>query len=204
MKNIPVVFNKVFSAVVILASIFYFSSCSQKEAKPTKTVKFDAADSSATLPIAYVNVDTILSNYNFAKEANENLMRKLETSNATMKEKQTRFQNDYAEFQRKVQQNAFLSEERAQQEYMRLQNMDKELKATAGRLDEEFRREQQKLNNQLADSVREVIKTYNKKANYQMVLSNSGMDNVLYAKDKYDITDDILSLLNKRYKSTKK
>lgn len=203
MKRISYIINGVLAVSVMILSVTGFSSCSPKEEKG-KVVKFDAADTTATLPIAYVNVDTILSNYNFAKEANENLMRKLESSNATMKEKQTRFQNEYAEFQRKVQQNAFLSEERAQQEYLRLQNMDKELKATGSRLDEEFRREQQKLNNQLADSVRVVIKDYNKKANFQMVLSNSGMDNVLYAQDKYDITDQILGLLNKRYKSGKK
>ena len=187
----------------IALSVVCLSSCSPKEEKG-KVIEFDSLDTTATLPIAYVNVDTILSNYNFAKDANENLMRKLESSNATMNEKQKKFQSDYAEFQRKVQQNAFLSEERAQQEYARLQNMDKELKATASRLDDEFRREQQKLNNQLADSVRIVIKEYNKKANYQMVLSNSGMDNILYAKDKYDITAEILSMLNSRYKSVKK
>lgn len=202
MKNYSNIINSVFAVAVLATATLCFSSCGQKEEK-AKVIKFDAADTTATLPIAYVNVDTILSNYNFAKEANENLMRKLESSNATMKEKQTRFQNEYAEFQRKVQQNAFLSEDRAQQEYARLQNMDKELKATASRLDDEFRREQQKLNNQLADSVRVVIKEYNKKANFQMVLSNSGMDNVLFAQEKYDITDEILSLLNKRYKSKK-
>ncbi|MBP1618331.1 MAG: hypothetical protein H6Q14_2158 [Bacteroidetes bacterium] len=203
MKRISYIINGVLAVSVMVLSVTGFSSCSPKEEKG-KVIKFDAADTTATLPLAYVNVDTILSNYNFAKEANENLMRKLESSNATMKEKQTRFQNEYAEFQRKVQQNAFLSEERAQQEYSRLQNMDKELKATGSRLDDEFRREQQKLNNQLADSVRVVIKDYNKKANFQMVLSNSGMDNVLYAKEKYDITNEILTLLNKRYKAAKK
>jgi outer membrane protein len=203
MKRISYIINGLLAVSVMVLSVIGFSSCSPKEEKG-KVIKFDAADTTATLPLAYVNVDTILSNYNFAKEANENLMRKLESSNATMKEKQTRFQNEYAEFQRKVQQNAFLSEERAQQEYLRLQNLDKELKATGSRLDDEFRREQQKLNNQLADSVRVVIKDYNKKANYQMVLSNSGMDNVLYAKEKYDITNEILTLLNKRYKTGKK
>lgn len=203
MKKVSCIIHGMRTISAIALSVVCLSSCNQKEEKG-KPVKFDALDTTATLPIAYVNVDTILSNYNFAKEANENLMRKLESSNATMNEKQKKFQGDYSEFQRKVQQNAFLSEERAQQEYARLQNMDKELKATASRLDDEFRREQQKLNNQLADSVRLVIKEYNKKANYQMVLSNSGMDNVLYAKDKYDITSEILDMLNKRYKSVKK
>jgi outer membrane protein len=103
-----------------------------------------------------------------------------------------------------VQANAFLSQDRAEQEYLRLQNMDKELKATASRLDNELNRERLKLNNQLSDSVRIVIKDFNKKANYQIILSNTGMDNVLYAQEKYDITNQVLGLLNKRYTAVKK
>ncbi|MFT4072985.1 MAG: OmpH family outer membrane protein [Dysgonamonadaceae bacterium] len=203
MKNISYIINGVLAVAIIVLYILHFNS-GGKKVEEGKIIKFNKADTAATLPIAYVNVDTILSNYNLAKDANENLMRKLESSNATMKEKQQRLQTEYAEFQRKVQANAFLSEERAQQEYLRLQNMDKELKTTGSRLDDEFRREQQKLNNQLTDSVRNVIKTYNKTANLQIILSNSGMDNVLYAKEKYDITSEILTLLNKRYSPAKK
>ena len=59
------------------------------------------------------------------------------------------------------------------------------------------------LNNQLADSVRICIKEFNKTANYHMILSNSGLDNVLYAKEKYNITDKVIELLNKRHTSTK-
>jgi outer membrane protein len=203
MKNISYIINGVLAVAVIVIYVLHFTSGSTKEEKG-KVIKFDAADTTATLPIAYVNVDTILANYNLAKDANENLMRKLESSNATMTEKQHRFETEYAEFQRKVQANAFLSQDRAEQEYLRLQNMDKELKATASRLDNELNRERLKLNNQLSDSVRIVIKDFNKKANYQIILSNTGMDNVLYAQEKYDITNQVLGLLNKRYTAVKK
>lgn len=203
MKNLSYIINAVLAVAIIILFVLFFTMKSSVGASQ-KEITIDPKDSSVTLPVAYVNVDTIINNYNFAKDANENLMRRLESSNATMNIKQKQLQSDYAEFQRKVQANAFLSEDRAKQEYQRLQNMDKELKATGSRLDDEFRHEQQKLNTQLADSVKVVIKSYNKKANFQIVMSNSGMDNILYAKDKYDITNEILTMLNKRYKSVKK
>lgn len=194
------------SSVVVVALFFAGVSCSQKGSEaPQRVTSVASNDSSAqTLPIAYVNVDTILANYNLAKDANENLMRKMESSSATVKEKQRRLQAEYTEFQRKVQTNAFLSEDRAKQEAQRLQNLEKEIANTAARLEEDLLRERQKLNDQLTDSVRNAIKAYNQKANFEMILSNSGMDNILFAKEKYDITADILKLLNDKYTSAKK
>lgn len=194
------------SSVVAVALFFAGVSCSQKGSEaPQRVASVVSNDSSVqTLPIAYVNVDTILANYNLAKDANENLMRKMESSSATVKEKQRRLQAEYTEFQRKVQTNAFLSEDRAKQEAQRLQNLEKEIANTAARLEEDLLRERQKLNDQLTDSVRNAIKAYNQKANFEIILSNSGMDNILFAKEKYDITADILKLLNDKYTSAKK
>lgn len=194
------------SSVVAVALFFAGVSCSQKGSEAPQRVASAASNDSSvqTLPIAYVNVDTILANYNLAKDANENLMRKMESSSATVKEKQRRLQAEYTEFQRKVQTNAFLSEDRAKQEAQRLQNLEKEIANTAARLEEDLLRERQKLNDQLTDSVRNAIKAYNQKANFEMILSNSGMDNILFAKEKYDITADILKLLNDKYTSAKK
>ncbi len=194
------------NAVIAVALLLAGFSCTQKGADaPQRTASAASNDSSAqTLPIAYVNVDTILANYNLAKDANENLMRKMESSSATVKEKQRRLQAEYTEFQRKVQTNAFLSEDRAKQEAQRLQNLEKEIANTAARLEEDLLRERQKLNDQLTDSVRNAIKAYNQTANFEVILSNSGMDNILFAKEKYDITADILKLLNDKYTSAKK
>ena len=67
------------------------------------------------------------------------------------------------------------------------------------RLENEFAMDRQKVNSQIGDSVRLCLKEFNKKANYQIILSNTAMDNVLLAKEKYDITNDILNMLNSRY-----
>ena len=53
--------------------------------------------------------------YNYAKKINEDLLSQEEKSRTSFNEKANALQNDVAEFQRKVQNNGFLSLERAQQ-----------------------------------------------------------------------------------------
>lgn len=79
---------------------------SEKDASGKNFTAF-ANDSSATLPIAYVNVDSLLLNYNFAKDVNEALMRKEESSRASLTQKQRRYEVAAEDFERKRQNNAF-------------------------------------------------------------------------------------------------
>lgn len=196
------------TSMALMMSLFMSCNSSSKskdidnKAHTTSTSSSDNGEN--VLSIAYVNVDSLLANYQLAKDANETLMRRFESSRATINEKQRRLESEYKEFQRKIQANAFLSEERARQESDRLQNLSNELEKTANRLDEDLRQEQLRINNQLADSVQNAINIFNQTANYELILSNSGMDNILFAKEKYDITDKVLALLNSRYTPAKK
>lgn len=201
MKNLSYVINGVLALGVIVLFILHFTSKNKTEDGPS--LKFEN-DSTVSLPIAYVNVDTILTQYTYAKDVRDLLMTKSENSSATINQKQRQFATAQEDFQKKYQSNAFLSQERAEQEYQRLQKMGADMEQLAGRLRNELDMEQLKYNNQLADSVQVCIAEFNKKSNYQMILSNTGMNNVLYAQKKYDITDQILKLLNSRYVPEKK
>lgn len=203
MKNLSYVINGVLAVAIVVLFILHFTSRSNSGSN-NKSVVFEGIDSTATLPIAYVNVDSLLTNYNYAKDANNTLMSKVESSRASMTQRQKQLQAEQQEFQRKMQNNAFLDESRRDQEYQRIQKLAVDLEQTAARLDNELAMEQHKMNNQLTDSVKLCIDIYNKKANYQIIFTNTGLDNILFAKDKYDITDEVLSILNSRYTSTKK
>lgn len=197
MKNISNVLIAVLAIAVAILFVLHFTSKNSRQDVPA-ALTFQN-DTTLTLPIAYVDVDTLLAKYNYAIEISNILMSKSESSKVTLTERQRKLNAEQQEFQRKMQNNAFLSQERAEQEYMRVQKLAQELEQTAARLDQELALEQMKYNNQLADSVRVCIKEYNKTANYQIIFSNSRMDNILLAKDKYDITKQVLSVLNNRY-----
>jgi len=60
------------------------------------------------------------------------------------------------------------------------------------------------MNNLLRDSIYRFLETYNQKKNYHLILSNTLNDNVLLAHPMYDITSDIIELLNAQYKPIEK
>lgn len=201
MKNLSLVINGILAVAIIILFILFFKTKTNTEDVPS--LKFEN-DTTMTLPVAYVNIDSVLTNYQYAKEASEALMKKTEASRASLTQKQKQLVAEQQEFQRKYQNNAFLSQERAQQEAARIQKLGADLEQTAGRLDNELTMEQIRVNNQLADSVRLCIKEFNKTANYHIIFSNSGLDNVLYAKEKYNITNKVIEMLNARHAATPK
>lgn len=200
MKNVSYIINGVLAVAIIILFILFFTSNKKSTVEGTASpLKFAEGDS-VLLPLAYINVDSIYLNYNLAKDANDALMRKYNSSNADITKRQRQLESEYADFQKKVQNNAFLSTERAQQEQLRIQQLEADLHALAQKYQEDYAREQQKMNGQIADSVRLCLKEYNKTANYQIIFSNAGLDNILLAKESYDITAKIINILNARYK----
>lgn len=112
-------------------------------------------------------------------------------------------QTEVQEFYRKMENNAFLTRERAQQEQERLMKKEQELKDLDAKLSQDLLVERQKLNEQLRDTVVSKLKVYNKDKGYQVIFSNTAEDNILLAGDAYDITNELIDLLNKSYSSGK-
>src|SRR5690606_32969567 len=129
-------------------------------------------DSSITLPIAFVNVDSLLINYNFAKDLNESLLRKEESTRATLNQRQSQINAAAQDFERKLRNNAFLSQERAQQEQERIMQMNQEYQQLAERLTQEFMLEQEKLNIQMEDTIKARLVEFNSTRNYEIIFSN--------------------------------
>ena len=103
------------------------------------------------------------------------------------------------EFQRKVQNNAFLSRDRAEKEQLRLMKAQKDLEDLDKKLTQDLMTEQQKMNEQLRDTINLFLKEYQKGKHLQVIFSNTMNDNILYATSSYDITPDVVKQLNTRY-----
>jgi outer membrane protein len=199
MKNINLITNGILLIAVIVLFALHFSgnkkSATQSEATAVgDSVKF------TKLPIAYVNVDSLLINYSFAKDLNEALLRKQEGSRASLNEKAKVLQAEMGDFQKKVDNNAFLSRDRAEAEQRRLMGKQQEFEQMKERLSSELMVQQQKMNEQLRDTINAFLKEYNKEKNYHLIISNTMFDNILYAKESYNITKEVVEQLNERYK----
>lgn len=197
-NNLSLVLNAILLIAVIVLFVKVFSNKNQS-AEPLLMKKGDSTVL-ANLPIAYVNIDSLLLNYKFAKNANEALTRKQEDSRATINSRQRELQGEMVDFQKKLENGAFLSRDRAEQEQIRLQKKQQDLQMTADRLTQQIMEQQQKMSEQLRDTINAFMKDYNKDGKYQLILSNTAHDNVLYAGKQYDITADVIKKLNERYK----
>jgi len=196
MKNINYIINGVLALAVVILFVLQFTG--KKESGVTRTFTAEE-NASGLLPIAYVNVDSLLLNYNYSKDLNEIIIKKQENSRASVNQKLRALQVEMQDFQRKVENNAFLTRERAEQEQNRLVKKQQELHDFDSRLAQELVAEQQRLNEQLRDTLVSQLKVYNKDKGYQVILSNTMGDNILLAGDSYDITQEVIEYLNKNY-----
>ncbi|MFA5649927.1 MAG: OmpH family outer membrane protein [Proteiniphilum sp.] len=193
------IISGVLAVALIVLFILHFTSKPARSETKGKELSELLNDSSFTLPIAYVNVDSLLINYNFAKDLNESLLRREESTRATLNQRQNQISTAAQEFERKLRNNAFLSQERAQQEQERILKMDQEYQQLAERLTQEFMIEQEKLNIQMEDTIKARMVEYNRSRNYEIIFSNRTTSTILYANDKYDITNDVVEYLNSKY-----
>ena len=185
------------------AFIVLFSQCAGKTENKA-TAASDEIASASNLKIAYVEVDTLLSQYNFFEDLNREMVKKEENSRLVLNQKANELGKAKQEFQKKYENNAFISQERAQQEYNRLAKLEQDLQALQNKLSNELAAENQKNSLMLRDSINSFLKEYNKTKGYSLILSNTGFDNLLYADSAFNITKEIADGLNARYSAAKK
>lgn len=187
-----------FLGVAAFAAIVALSLVSCNKSQPQVEEKSESK-APAELKIAYVEVDSIMTQYAFAKEYSAILEKKGQNIQATITKKGQSLQAAAANFQQKIQQNAY-TREQAEAIQAGLQKQNNDLQGLQQRLSNEFAAEQAKYNKALHDSIANFLNLYNKDKKYSIIFSKSG-DNLLYCDKAYDITKEVIAGLNKAYKS---
>ncbi len=182
-----------------MAFALLFTQCTPQNNTATATTAPATTAGVGNIKIAYVEIDSLLSKYRFCTDLNEMMIRKEENIRTTLNEKAKKLDAAMREFQRKIENNGFVSQESAQQQQNRLVKQQQDLQALQEKLAKELSDENLKNNLQLRDSINSYIKIYNQNKGYTFILSNSGFDNLLYADKAYNITEDIVAGLNARY-----
>jgi len=183
----------------VAVAALMLTSCNQTAQKPAQTA---GAETTAPieLKLAYVETDSIMSQYQFWKDCSKILEQKSQNIQKTLAGKQQQLQNAAANFQQKIQQNAYTREE-AQRIQASLEKQNNDLQVLSQRLGNEFQAETEKYNIALHDSISNFLAKYNKDKKYTLILSKAG-DNILFADKALDITDEVVAGLNKAYKPT--
>ena len=195
--------NYLMKGLAALAVLFFFAQCAGKADGQAAGVAA-AQQGLSGMKIAFVEVDTLLAKYNFCVDLNEAMVKKSENVRLTLNQKAKELDRQKQEFQTKVQNNAYATQERAQQEYNRIAKLEQDLQELSNKLQSELMSENEKNSLQLRGSINAFLKEYNKTKGYSMIISNTGFDHLLYADPVYNITQEILDGLNARYSSPAK
>ena len=189
--------------LLALAIVLGFTQCANNNAA-TQSAPAAGNSNGTNMKIAYVEIDSLLTKYNFWNDLNEQMIKKEENIRTTLNEKGKKLEKEAQEFQRKYENNGFVSPERAQQEYQRIQKQQQDLQELQQKLTEELAVENQKNSLQLRDSINSFLKIYNENKGYDLIISNTGFDNLLYANPAHNITNEIVEGLNSRYTPSNK
>ena len=186
----------VFGALAFAAILASCNNASPKMDEKPQTVE---TGNGSGMKIAYVEVDSLMTQYNFAKDYSVTLQKKSNNARNTLTQKGNQLQAAVNNFQQKLQNNGFQSREQAQGVQNAIERQQRDLQELQVRLETELANETQKFNEALRDSLNNFLASYNRDKKYDLILSKAG-DNILFADRKYDITKDIINGLNKRYK----
>ncbi|MDR0427791.1 MAG: OmpH family outer membrane protein [Dysgonamonadaceae bacterium] len=202
MKRTKLIIKGLFTPIAVT---LLFVQCNNKQTDTNSPVLESTANGEVTvpagyLPIAYVDSDSIQIHFDFYNGLIGTYEDKLSKQQTEFNKRIQNFQSEAEKFEEKRQNNAFLTQERFVQEQTRLQRMQQEIEKRGAQMEQELVLEQRMIQQQLSDSLAVGIKEFNTPQKYQMILTKSGNNIVLYADDHYDITNDVIDFLNKRFK----
>lgn len=199
-----------FAGICILASAI-LSSCGGKKAdneENTETkevvnteVKESKASNTKGLKIAYVLLDTLQNQYQFFKDVNDELEKKAKAAESQVKQAENKVVQLQNQIQKKVQSNQYTTEEQYTADQRALQQLYEKGQQLQNRLTLEIQTETGKRLQEVSDTIKNFMDKYAREKGYDFVFSKtSGIDHLIYAAPSYDITNEVVAALNKRYK----
>ena len=187
--------RKFLNALCVVAIVAGLSACAGNDNNNAEVSAVAEECAGHKLPIAYVDTDSLIVLYSYAQEQEQKLVDKIENDRANLNARVSKLAKRQEEFQRKVQNNAFLSQSSAEQQYNELMREQELLQQEAARIDAENLQAQQAMLQEITNDIRSYIEEYNKTAGYEVILQKAA---TVYISSAYDITGEIADGLNKK------
>ena len=144
------------------------ASCNDKPA--TEAPKTNSGVAVENLKIRYIDEDSIMANYNLAKDINEAMLRRQNQYVAAQKQRASDINKFGNAMQQKYQNNQYLTEEAFNADQAKLQKMQADAETYLGNLQQSISNELNQSQIQLLDSIDNFLKDYAKKKGFDMVL----------------------------------
>lgn len=176
--------------ILALAVGTFLVSCNKTEQTTT---------SNSTNNIVYIDSSKLLEEYQAAKDVESKYKAKSEQMGKELDVELSKFRADVAYFEKNAQSKGM---QWAQQTGAALQEREQRLAYTQQAMMQQLQSESGEEMDSLVKGIKDFIKEHGKAKGYDYILSTAdGASTVLYSKDGQDITDEIVKLLNDKYKA---
>lgn len=199
MKQINNIVQVVLAVAVIILFVLYFSG------KKT-AVSFSGSNdpgSIAELPIAYVQIDSLVSHLEMWKDLESQLKDKQSQFDSELTNKQTNLQNKYNDLNNKIQ-KVLITRTDAETAASQLQAEQQSLVNLADNYRLQLSEQEQVANRQVLSEIMDYLKEFNKDKKYQYIMAHSFGSQILYADEVFDITNSVMEGMNAKYQANKK
>lgn len=161
----------------------------------------EGAATASGFKTAYVDTSKLVEESQELKDLEDKAKVKEEELGRELQNEARQLQLDAASFQKEA---AVKGEQWAQLRGQDLQKRNQELTVKQQTIQQEFAKEFGVKRDTIVSQMKRVIKEYGKKKGYDYVYGTGDAASILYAKESYDITKEILSQINDKYKGAAK
>ncbi len=208
-KNASTILNIILIIAIVPLYLIHFSSDKEKKGAGKDQDRTDSlqastdslttdsmAGSKGELRVAYVNWDTLMNEYQYV----EDMLSELEKQKISMrKELEGKMRNLEQEYKKLKEESAYMTQSELKKAQKRMQRKQRKLKKEQRGLQGKLARKRQKMLKRFFDNVNEFLEDYNKKNKLDLILRYQRGGDVLFAKRGFNITDQVLEGLNKKY-----
>jgi outer membrane protein len=176
--------------IILVALAISIISCN----KTTTTIK--------EFKTAYIDTSKLMEESIEGKDIEAKYKDKAKVMGNQLEVEVARFKSEAANFKQNAQKNG---EAWAQQKGSELQQKEQQLNYAQQAMLQQLQQESGVEQDSLVKRYRKLIKEYGKEKGYDYVYgSGDASPSILYAKDGYDITKEMIKMINDKYKSTDK
>jgi len=151
--------------------------------------------------MAYFDIDSLQNNYEYFKDVSGQIKKKESDINSQLTALQDSYQKRIRELQAKSPTMTQSEGEAAQREYAQMQQKYQQRQVA---MEQELKRSQIDLMNDVRGRIENYLKEYNKQHGYAFILSYEPGFMLYYKDSTYDITNEVISGLNSEYQKGKK
>ncbi|MBR5118101.1 MAG: OmpH family outer membrane protein [Muribaculaceae bacterium] len=185
--------------IVVMALIITMGACNSNnggnDPKKEAQKKAQPLDPDGKIAIRYIDEDTVIKNYNLAKDFQEmatRLENEYDQAGRRLSDQITNFENN---MKQKYQNNQY-TETSYNADMQKLQQMQQNAQNELAKLQESSANQMEQSQKQLNDSIDNFLKDYAAKNHYDVILKKGAG---FYMNPNLDITDEVIKELNKRY-----